>query len=81
MDDVLHTLKHPVRAITKLLDDPGIRKYPASQESHEVKHEVLTLLSELQHRSLLPNGVTISTASNQPPSKKQFRKSYRYVFW
>lgn len=63
----LNTLKHRVRAITKLLDDTGIKKYPASQESHEVKHEVLTLLSELRLRSLLPDSVTISTASNQSP--------------
>jgi hypothetical protein len=61
----LTRLKNTVRSVTKLLDETGIKKYLASQESHEVKHAVLILLSELQFHDLLPDGVTISSSSAQ----------------
>lgn len=61
----LNTLKHQVQKITKLLDGTGIKKYPVTQESHEVQHAVVILLSELQFHKLLPDGVTISHASTQ----------------
>lgn len=60
----LNSLKHRVQEITTLLDETGIKKYPATQESHEVKHAVLALLSELQFHDLLPDGVTITSTSN-----------------
>jgi hypothetical protein len=61
----LTMLKNTVRGVTKLLDETGIKKYSASQESHEVKHAVLILLSELQFHDLLPDGVTVSSSSAQ----------------
>jgi hypothetical protein len=62
----LNALKHRMREVTQLLDGTGIKKYPASQEAHEVKHAGLILLSELQFHNLLPEGVTISSVSTQP---------------
>lgn len=62
----LTMFKHRLREMTKLLDETGIKKYPASQETHEVKHAVLIMLSELRFHDLLPDGVTISSESNQP---------------
>jgi len=60
----LNMLKHRVQEVTKLLDETGVKKYPAFQENHEVRHAVLILLSELQFHDLLPDGVTISSGSN-----------------
>jgi hypothetical protein len=67
----LNTLKHRVQEVTKLLDETGVKKYPASHENHEVKHSVVILLSELQFHNLLPDGVTISSASNQSDAQAE----------
>lgn len=61
----LNMLKHRVCKVTKLLDETEVKKHSASLESHEVKHSVVILLSELRFHDLLPDGVTISSASNQ----------------
>lgn len=61
----LNMFKAYIRDITKLLDEKGIKKYPVSQESHEVKHATLILLTELQFHNLLPEGVTIAAAEEK----------------
>lgn len=54
----LNTIKNRLREVTKLLD-ATMAVYPPSLEAHQLKHEVVILLGELQIHGLLPEMVTI----------------------
>ena len=60
----LNTIKNRLRDVTRLLDASG-KAYPHSLEAHQVKHEVVVLLTELQIHGLLPDTVTIAEGSTQ----------------
>lgn len=55
----LNTMKNRVREITKMLDACG-KVYPSTIEASQVKHEVVTLLTELRIHGLLPATVNVS---------------------
>ena len=56
---VLNAIKNRLRDVTRLLDASS-KAYPQSLEVHQVKHEVVVLLTELQIHGLLPETVTIA---------------------
>ena len=58
----LHTIKNRLRGVTSILDASG-KAYPHSLEAHQVKHEVVVLLTELQVHGLLPDTVNIAESS------------------
>ena len=60
----LNTIKNRLRDVTRALDASG-KAYPHSLESHQVKHEVVVLLTELHIHGLLPDTVNISQDSAQ----------------
>lgn len=59
----LNMIKNRLRDVTRLLDASG-KAYPPSLEAHQVKHEVIVLLTELQVHGLLPE--TVSIAADSP---------------
>lgn len=60
----LNTIKNRLRDVTRALD-ASEKAYPHSLEAHQVKHEVVVLLTELQIHGLLPDTVNISQGSTQ----------------
>ena len=68
----LNTMKNHVRDVTRILDAAG-KAYPRSLEAHQVKHEVVVLLTELQVHGLLPDTVTISESSTPTCDGMQFQ--------
>lgn len=61
----LNTIKNRLRDVTRLLDASS-KAYSDSLEAHQVKHEVVILLTELQIHGLLPDTVRIAAVS--PPT-------------
>jgi hypothetical protein len=59
----LNRFKNRLRDVTRLLDASS-KAYPSSLEAHQVKHEVLVLLTELQVHGLLPETVSIAAGSH-----------------
>jgi len=60
---VLNTTKNQLRDVTRMLDASG-KAYPHSLEAHQVKHEVVILLTELQIHGLLPDSVILAQGSH-----------------
>ena len=58
----LNTIKNRLRDVTRLLDATS-KVYPPSLEAHQVKHEVVVLLTELQIHGLLPETVSFALGS------------------
>ena len=58
----LKTIKNRLREVTRILDALS-KVYPHSLEAHQVKHEVVVLLTELRIHGLLPDIVNITEGS------------------
>jgi hypothetical protein len=67
----LNTIKNRLREVTRLLDASS-KAYPDSLEAHQIKHEVVILLTELQMHGLLPDTVRIAAGSLATRDDAQF---------
>lgn len=58
----LNTIKNRLRDVTRLLD-ASRKAYSQTLEAHQLKREVIVLLTELQVHGLLPETVRIAAGS------------------
>lgn len=73
----LNTIKNRLREVTKLLD-ATTDVYPPSLEAHQLKREVIVLLTELQVHGLLPE--TVSVADGKEQAMNDFTQAVWDVF-